>query len=401
MFLNFFFHLRTNKFPVTITEYLTLLEALDKGVVEYNTEEFFYLSRMCFVKHETFLDRYARLFKEYFEGLEVLGAELFAKIPDEWIKKQMDREFSEEEKAKIEKMGGLQQLLDRMKELLEQQKERHQGGNKWIGTNGTSPFGNAGFNAEGIRVGGNGGGKSAVKVWDSREYQNYDDELELNTRNMKMAMRRLRILTREGIEDELDLAGTIEETSKNAGLLDIKMQAARKNKVKVLLLLDVGGSMDEFIELCSQLFSAAKYQFKHIEHLYFHNCIYETLWKDNARRSDRVSTWEVLRKYNQDWKIIIVGDAAMAPYEITSARGSIEHYNEESGLSWLERFSNHYPNVVWLNPTAPSYWQYTQSTRIIREWSDNRMFPLTISGLTKAMKALKDSKIRYEEFIEK
>jgi uncharacterized protein with von Willebrand factor type A (vWA) domain len=398
MFLDFFLYLKNNKLPVTITEYLTLLEALDKDVVEYDTTDFYYLSKTIFVKNEIFLDRFDVLFGQYFKDVSKIGAELFALIPEDWLKNKLDREFSEEEQAKIEALGGLEKLLDRLKELFEEQKERHEGGNKWIGTGGTSPFGNGGYNPEGIKIGNNklGGQRSAVKIWEEREFQNYDDDLELNTRNIKMALRRLRILTREGVEDELDLEGTIQETSRNAGLLDIKMQASKKNKVKVLLLLDVGGSMDEYIELCSELFSAAKYQFKNIEHLYFHNCIYETLWKDNERRGERISTWEILHKYNQDWKIIVVGDASMATYELTSARGSIEHYNEESGLTWLHKMSEHFPNLVWLNPTNSGYWQYTQSIKIIRDWTENRMFPLTISGITQAMKCLKNSKIRYE-----
>jgi uncharacterized protein with von Willebrand factor type A (vWA) domain len=398
MFLDFFLYLKNNKLPVTITEYLTLLEALDKYVVEYDTTDFYYLSKTIFVKNEIFLDRFDVLFGQYFKDVSKIGAELFALIPEDWLKNKLDREFSEEEQAKIEALGGLEKLLDRLKELFEEQKERHEGGNKWIGTGGTSPFGNGGYNPEGIKIGNNklGGQRSAVKIWEEREFQNYDDDLELNTRNIKMAFRRLRILTREGVEDELDLDGTIQETSRNAGLLDIKMQASKKNKVKVLLLLDVGGSMDEYIELCSELFSAAKYQFKNIEHLYFHNCIYETLWKDNERRGERISTWEILHKYNQDWKIIVVGDASMATYELTSARGSIEHYNEESGLTWLHKMSEHFPNLVWLNPTNSGYWQYTQSIKIIRDWTENRMFPLTISGITQAMKCLKNSKIRYE-----
>jgi hypothetical protein len=399
MFLDFFLYLKNNKLPVTITEYLTFLEALDKDVVEYDTTDFYYLSKTVFVKNEIFLDRFDVLFGQYFKDVSKIGAELFALIPEDWLKQNLSREFSEEEKAKIEAMGGLDKLLERLKELFEEQKERHEGGNKWIGTNGTSPYGNNGYNPEGIKIGNakSGGQRSAIKVWEDREFKNYDDDLELNTRNIKMALRRLRILTREGIEDELDLEGTIQETSRNAGLLDIKMQATKKNKVKVLLLLDVGGSMDDYIELCSELFSAAKYQFKNLEHLYFHNCVYETLWKDNERRGDRISTWDVLHKYNQDWKVVLVGDASMATYEITSPRGSIEHYNEESGLTWLQKLSSHFPHLVWLNPTASNYWQYTQSIKIIRDWSDNRMFPLTISGITQAMKCLKNGKIRYEE----
>jgi uncharacterized protein len=402
MFLQFFLFLRAKNFPVSISEYLMLLKALENGVIAENVDDFYYLSKAAFVKNEIFLDRYERLFGEYFKNIENIHDELLLNLSDEWLKNKLNREFTEEEKAQIEAMGGLDKLMERLKQIFEEQKGRHEGGNKWIGTGGTSPFGNGGYNPEGVKIGRppNGGQRSAVKVWDSRAYQNYDDELELNTRNMKMAMRCLRLLTREGVEDELNLEGTITKTSKNAGILDIDMQAQRKNKVKVLLLLDVGGSMDDYIDLCSQLFSAAKYQFKYLEQLYFHNCIYETLWKDNARRTVRLSTWDVLHKYNSDWKVIIVGDAAMSPYEISSPRGSVEHYNEESGLTWLSRIKEHFPNLVWLNPNTASYWNYTQSTRIIRDWSENKMFPLTISGITNAMKALKNSKLKYEEFLD-
>ncbi|MFN8355952.1 MAG: VWA domain-containing protein [Spirosomataceae bacterium] len=397
MFLDFYLFLREKKFPASITEYLTLLEALDNDVVAYNAEDFYFLCRTVLVKSEQFLDQFDVLFGQYFKGVEKISAEETVQIAASWLTTQLEREFTEEEKEAINAMGGLEKLLERLQQLLDEQKDRHEGGNRWIGTNGTSPFGNSGFNPEGIKIGqGKGGSQKAVKVWENRQYQNYDEDLELNTRNMKMALRRLRILTREGLEDELDLDGTIEETCKNGGLLDIQMQPARRNRVKVLLLLDVGGSMDEYIDLCSQLFSAAKYQFKHIEHLYFHNCIYETLWKDNTRRHERISTWEVLHKYNQDYKVIIVGDASMATYEITHPRGSIEHYNEEAGMVWLERLSNHFKNVVWLNPTVAGYWQYTPSIKLIRDWTDNRMFPLTISGLTQAMKCLRNSKIRFE-----
>lgn len=387
--------------PVSVTEYLTLLEALDKGVVAQSVDDFYYLSRSVFVKNEQFLDRFDVLFGQFFKGKEEVSLEPIAKVAENWLKAMLEREFTEEEKAKIEAMGGLEKLLERLTQLLDEQKERHEGGNKWIGTNGTSPFGNNGYNPEGIKIGGekqpNAGNRTAVKTWEQRSYRNYDDDVELNTRNMKMAMRRLRILTREGIENELDIDGTIQETSRNAGLLDIQMQASRKNKVKLLLLLDVGGSMDEHIELCSQLFSAAKYQFKHIEHLYFHNCIYENLWKDNTRRHDRIATWEVLHKYNADYKVVLVGDAAMSPYEISHPRGSIEHYNEEAGSVWLERLSNHFKDLIWLNPISAGYWQYTPSIKLVRDWTENRMFPLTINGLTQAMKCLKNSKIRFEE----
>lgn len=397
MFLDYFLFLRRNNFPVSIPAYLTLLEALDRGLVTYNVEDFYFLSRAIFVKNEQFLDRYDVLFGQYFRGIQVITPEIFAKVAENWLLRDLVREFTEEEKAAIEAMGGLEKLFERFKQLLEEQKQRHEGGNRWIGTGGTSPFGNNGYNPEGFKVGGGEGGqRKAVKVWENRAYKNYDEDVELNTRNMKMALRRLRTLTREGLEEELDLDGTIQETSRNGGLLDIQMQASRKNNVKILLILDVGGSMDEYIELCSQLFSAAKYQFKHLEHYYFHNCIYETLWKDNTRRHNRISTWDFLHKYNQDWKVVIVGDASMSPYEVTHARGSIEHYNEEAGLTWLERMRDHFPNMVWLNPTIAGYWQYTHSIKIIQEWTQGRMFPLTLNGLTLAMKCLKNSKVRFE-----
>jgi uncharacterized protein len=396
MFLNFFLFLKDKKFPASVTEYLNLLQALKMEVISPDVNEFYYLSRIVFVKNESFLDRYDRLFGEYFKDITNISSELIATFSEDWLKKNLERTFTEEEKEAIKAMGGLDALLKRLEELTKEQKERHEGGNKWVGTGGTSPFGNGGYNPEGIRIGGSGGGRTAVKVWDERNFKNYDDELELNTRNMKMAFRRLRILSREGIEDEFNLEGTISKTSKNAGLLDIEMQASRKNKVKVLLLLDVGGSMDDYIDLCSQLFSAAKYQFKHIEQLYFHNCIYENLWKDNDRRNQRFSTWEILHKYNQDWKVILVGDASMAPYEISAARGSVEYYNEESGMTWLNRLKDHFPHLVWLNPTEPSYWGFTQSIGMIKDWSENRMFPLTISGITQAMKCLKNNKIKFE-----
>jgi uncharacterized protein len=389
MFLNFFLFLKDKKFPASVTEYLNLLAALKGQVIGENVEDFFYLSRIVFVKNESFLDRYDRLFGEYFKNITNISIELLATFSEDWLKNNLQRTFTDEEKEAVKAMGGLEVLLKRLAELQEEQKERHEGGNKWVGTGGTSPFGNSGYNPEGIRIGGSGGGRTAVKVWDERNFKNYDDELELNTRNMKMAFRRLRILSREGAENEFDLEGTISKTSKNAGMLDIEMRASRKNKVKVLLLLDVGGSMDDYIDLCSQLFSAAKYQFKHIDQLYFHNCIYENLWKDNERRNQRISTWDVLHKYNQDWKVIIVGDASMAPYEISSARGSVEYYNEESGLTWLNRLKDHFPNLVWLNPTESGYWGFTQSIGMVKDWSENRMFPLTISGITEAMKRLK------------
>ncbi len=396
MLTNFFFHLRDNNLKVNLREHLTLLEALDKEVVAYSTEDFYFLSRAIYVKHEQNLDLFDRLFGKFFDGVEQIQLEDLLKIDDSWLINKLLSELTDEEKEAIKAVGGLEELLERLKQTLEEQKERHEGGSKWVGTGGTSPFGNSGNNPAGVRIGGKGGNKTAAKVWDKREFKNYDDNLELNTRNTQMALRRLRILTREGIEDELNLDETIDRTCNNAGYLDIKMQASKQNRVKILLLLDVGGSMDDFIEECSMLFSSAKYQFKNLEFYYFHNCIYENLWKDNGRRyEDKISTWDVLNKYNKDYKVIFIGDASMSPWELSEPRGSVEHYNAEAGTVWLERFKNKFPNLVWLNPINDGYWQYTHTIQEIRKWSDNRMFPLTISGLEKAMKCLKNSKLKF------
>ncbi|MFN3849894.1 MAG: vWA domain-containing protein [Spirosomataceae bacterium] len=398
MLLDFFYHLKTNHLPVSIREHLTLLEALDKEVVAYNVDDFYYLSRAIYVKHEQNLDLFDRLFGQFFGDLSKIPIEnILLNIDEKWLKANVLKELSEEEKAAIKAAGGLDELLDRLKKLIEEQKERHSGGSKWIGTGGTSPFGNSGNNPAGFRIGGNGGNRTAVKVWDQRDFKNYDDDLELNTRNIKMALRKLRILSREGIEDELDIDETIQKTSENAGLLDIKMHASKQNRVKVLLLMDVGGSMDDHIYECSQLFSAAKHQFKHLEFYYFHNCVYEWLWKDNKRRfEDKISTWDLFNKYNKDYKVIFIGDASMSPWEITQPKGSVEYYNEESGLTWLERFKTKYPHFVWLNPVNDGYWQYTQSIQIIKKWSENKMFPLSVNGIGKAMKCLKNSKLTFD-----
>ncbi|WP_064196441.1 MULTISPECIES: VWA domain-containing protein [Emticicia] len=396
MLTNFFFHLRDNNLKVNIREHLTLLEALDQEVVEYSTEDFYFLSRAIYVKHEQNLDLFDKLFGQFFDGVEQIQLEDFLKVDDSWLINKLLSELTDEEKEAIKAVGGLEELLEKLKKTLEEQKERHEGGSKWVGTGGTSPFGNSGNNPAGVRIGGKGGNKTAAKVWDKREFKNYDDNIELNTRNTQMALRRLRILTREGIEDELNLDETIDRTCNNAGYLDIKMQASKQNRVKILLLLDVGGSMDDFIEECSMLFSSAKYQFKNLEFYYFHNCIYENLWKDNGRRyEDKISTWDVLNKYNKDYKVIFIGDASMSPWELSEPRGSVEHYNAEAGTVWLERFKNKFPNLVWLNPINDGYWQYTHTIQEIRKWSDNRMFPLTINGLEKAMKCLKNSKLKF------
>jgi len=393
MFLDFFLLLKEEGLPVSIGEYLNLLEALNKRVAAFSVEEFYFLSKTILVKHEQFLDRYDILFGQYFHGVEVDELEQ-KEIPADWLQKEMDRLFTEEEKAMIEKMGGLEKVMERLKQLLEEQKEKHQGGNKWIGTGGTSPFGHGGYNPEGVRIGGDGGGRSAIKVWEKRQFQNYASDVELNTRNIKLALKRLRILTREGIEDELDLHTTIEKTSRNGGYLDIEMQPAKKNRVKVLLFFDVGGSMDPYVELCEQLFSAAKSELKHLEFFYFHNCVYESLWKDNIMRyNDRIPTFDILHKFNQDYRVIFVGDATMSPYELTSLGGSVEHYNDESGITWLQRFVAKFPNTIWLNPTNEYYWDGVPTIKAIKEIFKDRMFPMTLEGLTNAMKTLKGKKI--------
>lgn len=398
MFLDFFLLLKNDGIPVTIREYLTFLEALDEGIAEYSVDDFYYLSRTSLIKHEHHLDRFDLLFKYFFEGLEKISIDDLMKIPEDWLKKNFVNALTEEEKKLIKSMGGLDKLLERMKELMEAQKKRHQGGNKWIGTGGTSPFGAYGYNPEGIRIGQEESRhRRAVKVWDKREFRDLDDGVELQTRNMKMALRRLRILTREGIKEELDLDGTIDRTSRNAGLLELEMVPAKKNNVKVLLILDIGGSMDDHIELCSRLFSAAKYEFKHLEHYYFHNCLYEFVWKNNRRRwQEAIPTFQVLHTYNSDYKVIVVGDASMSPYELLYQNGSVEHNNDEPGFVWLERLKNHYPDIVWLNPVPVKQWNYTESIGMVKEFMHDRMFPLTLSGLQQAVKALKDKKVKFE-----
>ncbi|GAB3495575.1 VWA domain-containing protein [Spirosoma knui] len=402
MFLDFFLLLRQHALPVTLPEYLTLLSALRSDVGGTSVEDFYYLSKTALVKHEQHLDLFDRLFGEYVSGKQSTPPERLPNVPPDWLRDALDSQLMEEERAAFEQTGGLDTLWQQLRDLLDQQDDRHEGGNRWIGTEGTSPFGTngkqgspEGFTMNPDENGRSRGNRSAAKIWEQRAYKNLDDNIELNTRNLKMALRRLRILTREGTEDELDIDRTIDSTSRNAGYLDIKMQPSRQNRVKVLMLFDVGGSMDEYIELCSHLFSAARYQFKHLEFMYFHNCVYETLWKDNSRRRERVPTWEVLHKYNKEYKVIFVGDAAMASYEITMAKGSVEHYNEEAGIVWLDRFKAQYPHIVWLNPNIAAYWEYTHSTQLIREWSGNRMFPLTLNGLEQAMKCLKNPKITF------
>lgn len=389
MLLDFFYKLRDAEVPVSVKEYLTLLEAMKSDFMTPSMENFYHLSKMSLVKDERFFDRFDRVFGEYFKGLEGL-TDIFAHLPKDWLEKRFNREFTPEEKAAIEAMGGLDKLMERLKQLLEEQKERHEGGNKWIGSGGTSPFGNNGYNPEGIRIGQEGSrNRSAVKVWDQRNFQDYDDQLEIGTRNIKVALRRLRRFAREGAEEELDLDDTIASTARNAGYLDLKMRPERHNSVKVLMLLDVGGSMDDHIRRTEELFSAASSEFKHLEFYYFHNCVYDFLWKKNHRRhNERFHTTDILHKYNADYRLIFVGDATMSPYEILQAGGSVEYYNEEAGAVWMRRFLDRFPKAVWLNPEPEGLWQYRQSVEIIQKIMEDRMHPLTIKGLETAMRYL-------------
>ena len=392
MLIDFFYTLRSAKLPVSVKEYLTLLEALQANVVGPQSEacsmdDFYHLSRMILVKDEKHFDKFDKAFGAYFKGVEML-TDFTADVPLEWLKKTLENELTPEQKAAIEKMGW-DELMETLKKRLEEQQERHQGGNKWIGTGGTSPFGNGGYNPQGIRIGGKGGGKSAVKVWEQRAFQDYDDSVELGTRNIKVALRRLRRFAREGAEDEFDLDNTIRSTAANAGYLDIKMRPERHNNVKVLLLMDVGGTMDEHVAKVEELFSAVKGEFKHLEFFYFHNCVYDFLWKNNRRRyAEKFDTWDVIRKYNKDHKLIFVGDATMSPYEILQPGGSVEYNNEEPGAEWLQRLTHAYPKFAWINPEPLGVWQYRQSISIIQQLVSNRMFPLTLKGLEDAMRML-------------
>ena len=387
MLIDFFFTLKSAKIPVSIKEFLVLLEALDKQVIAPSLDDFYYLARTTMVKDEANFDKFDQAFGLYFHGIQTLF-EKMPEIPLDWLVKRMQRELTPEQKAQLEKFG-YDKLMDRLKALMEEQKGRHEGGNKWIGTGGTSPFGHGGTNPEGIRIGGEGGQRSAVKVWETRAYRDYDSERELGTRNIKVALRRLRKFARDGAEDELALDDTIRATANNAGWLDLKMRPERKNKVKVLMLMDVGGSMDDHIARAEELFSAAKTEFKNMEFFYFHNCVYETLWKNNRRRhAERCATWDILRKSPSDTKLIFIGDATMSPYEIVQPGGSVEYNNEEAGAVWLQRFIHQFPKFVWLNPEPEGLWQYRQSVAIIRQLMSNRMYPVTMEGLDRAMQML-------------
>jgi uncharacterized protein len=391
MLVRFFYELREAGVPVTVTEFLMLLEGLQKRVASISALDFYHLARACLVKDEKHYDRFDRVFAQAFAGAEALFERILVELPAEWLQALTERNLTEEEKRQIESLGGWDKLMQTLRERLQEQRERHAGGKKWIGTGGTSPFGANGYNPEGIRVGQQTSrNRRGVKVWDRREYRNFDDTVELGTRNMKLALRRLRRFAREGAADQLDLEGTIEATARNAGLLDLKLVPERHNAVKVLLFLDVGGSMDDHVRICEELFSAARSEFKHLEHFYFHNFLYEHVWKDNRRRhSVLIPTAQVLRTYNRDYRVIFVGDATMSQYEITQPGGSVEHWNAEAGETWMRRICATFPHLVWLNPEPVERWSYTPSIRITRELIGERMFPLTMDGLDRGMRALK------------
>ncbi len=393
MFLPFFDQLRRGGVPVSLREYLTFLEGMDAGIATYDIEAFYYLARTCMVKDERNIDKFDRAFATAFEGLDAITADQVLEavdIPQEWLEKMAEKHLTPEEKAEIEALGGFDKLMETLKKRLEEQKGRHQGGSKWVGTAGTSPFGAYGYNPEGVRIGQNESRhQRAVKVWDKREFRNLDDTVEIGTRNIKVALKRLRQWARDGAADELDLDGTIRATAEN-GYLDVQTRPERRNAVKVLLFLDVGGSMDPHIKLVEELFSAAKSEFKHLEHFYFHNCLYEGVWRDNRRRWDaQTPTWDILRTYGSDYKCIFVGDASMSPYEVAYPGGANEHWNEEAGQVWLERAREQWPNHIWLNPLPDRYWQYTQSVQMIQGiFGADRMVPMTLDGIERGMKIL-------------
>ena len=389
MFLHFFYHLKDAGLPVSVREYLTLMEAMDAEIIKRSPDEFYYLARSTLVKNETNLDKFDQVFSHVFKGLESIDGSLQQPVPEEWLRKLAEKHLSEEEKALINSLGGWDKLMEELKKRLAEQQKRHQGGNKWIGTAGTSPFGAYGYNPEGIRIGQHESRhRRAVKVWDKREFKDLDDTVELGTRNIKVALKRLRQITRSESSEELDLEGTIKSTA-HRGYLNLKMRPERHNAVKVLLFFDIGGSMDDHIKICEELFSAARTEFKHMEYFYFHNCLYESVWKNNQRRNtERQTTWEILNKYQQDYRVIFVGDASMSPYEIAIPGGSVEHWNEEAGHVWLQRILENFSKAIWLNPIPEQYWTYTHSIQMIQEIMKDQMFPLTLDGLTSAMNTL-------------
>lgn len=389
MLINFFFALKDAGIPVSIKELLLLLEALTRDLAFGSIDEFYYLARTCLVKDEKYYDRFDRAFGAYFSDLKSVDDVIQALIPEDWLRAEFLKQLSEEDKAKIQSLGGLEKLIEEFKKRLDEQKGRHQGGNKWVGTGGTSPFGHSGYNPEGIRIGGESRNKRAVKVWEKREFRNLDDSVELGTRNIKVALRRLRKFARTGAADQLDLDDTIRSTAKNAGFLDIKMVPERHNAVKVLLFFDVGGSMDPYVQLCEELFSAARTEFKHLEYFYFHNFIYESVWNNNVRRQQqRINTLDILHKYSADYRVVFIGDASMSPYEITQPGGSVEHWNEESGEAWMRRVLSTYEKVVWLNPTPEVQWRWTSSIGYIHKLVGEHMYPLTLKGLEESMSYL-------------
>jgi uncharacterized protein with von Willebrand factor type A (vWA) domain len=392
MFIPFFLELKAAKVPVSLREYLSLLEGLEAGLVDYDVEGFYYLARAALVKDERHIDRFDRVFAHVFKGVEALSGEAVidvAEIPEEWLRKLAEKHLSDEDKKLIEALGGFDKLMEMLRKRLEEQKGRHQGGSKWIGTAGTSPFGAYGYNPEGVRIGQDGSrNRRAVKVWDKREFANFDDSVELGTRNIKVALKRLRRWVRDGAEEEFDLPGTIHATAEH-GYLDVKTRPERRNAVKLLMFFDVGGSMDDHIKAVEELFSAARAEFRQLEYFYFHNCLYEGVWKDNRRRrSEILSTFDLIHKYGPDYKVVFVGDASMSPYEITYPGGSVEHWNEEAGAAWLARVLAQWPNAIWLNPTAEKHWAYTHSIGVIRDIFGGRMFPLTLAGLEAATREL-------------
>jgi len=391
MLVRFFFELRNAGVPVSLTEFFSLLQALEARVAFCSAEEFYWLARLALAKDERYFDRFDRVFAEHFAGAERLFQKLATEMPGEWLQSFAQRLLTAEERAQVESLGSWEKLLETLRKRFEEQKGRHEGGNKWVGTGGTSPFGSGGYNPEGIRIGNAGvRQRRAVKVWEAREYRNFDDQRVLGTRNLKMALRRLRKFARQGAADELDLDSTIDATARNAGWLDLKLRPERRNAAKVLLLLDVGGSMDDHVRICEELFSAARSEFRHLEYFYFHNFIYENLWKDNRRRhSERTCTFDLLRTFDADYRVIIVGDAAMSPYEIVQPGGSVEHFNEEAGGLWMQRMTAHFPYLVWLNPEPEERWEWTPSIRLTQQLVTGRMFPLTLAGLDRATAALR------------
>ena len=389
MLIDFFYQIKQARIPVSLQELLTLIEALEKNLAFGSMDEFYQLSKMCLVKDEKYFDRFDQAFGKYYQGLESRDDLDVSKIPEDWLKQEFLKHLTDEEKAKIEAMGGLDQLMETLKKRLEEQKKKHAGGNKWIGTGGTSPFGHGGYNPAGVRIGGESQHKRAVKVWEKRQYRNLDDNCELGTRNIKVALKKLRKFARTGSADELDLDDTIKSTAKDGGLLNIKMVPERHNAVKLLVFFDIGGSMDRYVQMCEQLFSAIRTEFKHLEYFYFHNCVYESLWRDNSRRYDEgVDTNDILHTFGSDYHVIFVGDAAMSPWELIYENGSVEHDNAEPGQLWLNRIKDKWDKTIWLNPVSENYWQFTQSTQMIKEIFDNKMYPLTISGITEGIQFL-------------